>query len=324
MFRFILVFTITLILLFVTAVSYRSSLDKYSQYFVNQKSSKSLYKAVYLGTSSILITDGKTTILTDGFITRPSIYSLLFTKIEPNKELIKKALKKIGIRKIDAIITLHSHHDHAMDSAIVAQQTGAFLIGSSSTANISKSHGFTNIKGIEEKKSFQIGDFKITVIPSQHSHMGKYLGKVVGLGEEITNKFKTPSYFTNYKEAKTYALLVEHKKGNVFINGSTNFIKGSLETYQAQTVFLGIAKLTSNSKEFQEEYFNGVAKTLNAKRVIPIHWDDFTVNIFEDTKPMPRVFDDFDASMDFLIKQSYDNNMKLQLLRIFDTIDLNK
>ena len=324
MFRFILIFTITLLLLSITVLSYHTSLDNYSKYFVNKKSSNSLFTATYLGASSILISDGATTILTDGFITRPSMYSLLFTKIKPDKKHIKKTLKKINIKKIDAIITLHSHHDHAMDSAVVADYTGAFIIGSLSTANIAKSYNFDNIKIINAKKSFKIGDFTITVIPSLHTVMSKNISNLVGIGKEIAKEFTTPTYFTDYKEGGTYSLFIEHKKGNIFINGSTNFIKGSLSTYKAQTVFLGIANLSDNSKEFQEEYFKEVVISLEAKKVIPIHWDDFTKNMNEDTRPMPRIFDDFKSNMNFLITQTKKSNISLEILRIFDTTNLNK
>jgi len=305
-------------------VSYHPSLDKYSQYFTAKENITSAYKATYLGASSILISDGKTTILTDGFITRPSIYSLLFTQIQPDKELIKQTLKKLNIKKIDAIITLHSHHDHAMDSAEVANQTNAYLIGSKSSANIAKSQDFYITKIITGKQSFQIGDFKLTTIPSKHTKMSRILGNIVGLGEEISSEFKTPAYFTQFKESKTYSLFIEHQKGNIFINGSTNFIKGSLQNYKAQTVFLGIANLSKNTKTFQEEYFKQTVIALNAKRVIPIHWDDFTKNINDTTQPMPRIFDDFKNSMDFIIQQTKQNNISLEILRIFDTIALDK
>lgn len=324
MFRFILIFTITLLLLSITVLSYHTSLNNYSKYFVNKKSSNSLFKATYLGASSILISDGETTILTDGFITRPSIYSILFTKINPNTKLIKETLKKINIKRIDAIITLHSHHDHAMDSPIIAHQTGAFIIGSLSTANIAKSYNFENIKIISGKKSFHVGDFTITVIPSLHTVMSKNISSIVGIGKEIENEFTTPTYFTSYKEGGTYALFIEHQKGNIFINGSTNFIKGSLSAYKAQTVFLGIANLSDNSKEFQEEYFKELVISLEAKKVIPIHWDDFTKNINENTRPMPTIFDDFKSNMDFIITQSKKSNISLEILRIFDTTNLDK
>ncbi len=324
MFRFILLFTITLLILFFITISYHPSLDIYSKYFINDNNSSSSFKATYLGASSIVITDGKTTILTDGFITRPSIYSLIFTQIKSDKELIKKTLQKINVKKIDAIITLHSHHDHAMDSAQVALQTGAFVVGSNSTATIAKAQYFYKIKTIKDKTIFQIGDFKLTIIPSRHTIVGKYLSKLVGIGETITDDFKSPAYFTKYKESKTYALHIEHKKGNIFINASTNFLKNSLDDYKAHTVFLGIANLAKNTKKFQEEYFKEVVLKLKAKRVIPIHWDDFTKDINSETKPMPKAFDDFDGSMKFIIEQTKENNITLEMLRIFDKSNLNK
>ena len=214
----------------------------------------------------MLISDGKTNILTDGFITRPSIFSLLFTKIKPNKQLIQDTLKKLNLKKIDAIVTLHSHHDHAMDSAEVALQTNALIIASSSTANIAKSQGFHNVKVVSGKQSFQVGNFTLTLIPSLHSKMGKYLARLVGMGEYINEEFKTPSYFTQYKEAQTYSLFVEHEKGNVFINASTNFAKEDLSKYNAHTVFLGTARLSKTSEEFQDKYYKKSSSCLKGQK----------------------------------------------------------
>jgi glyoxylase-like metal-dependent hydrolase (beta-lactamase superfamily II) len=74
----------------------------------------------FFGTSTILITDGSASIMTDGFFSRPSFFKLA-TSIFPDAEEIDFALQN-GPSKIDAIFVAHSHHDHAMDSGVVAQK----------------------------------------------------------------------------------------------------------------------------------------------------------------------------------------------------------
>jgi L-ascorbate metabolism protein UlaG (beta-lactamase superfamily) len=43
--------------------------------------------------------------------------------------------------QLEAVIALHTHYDHAMDSAVVVDLTGARLVGSESAANIGRGHG---------------------------------------------------------------------------------------------------------------------------------------------------------------------------------------
>jgi L-ascorbate metabolism protein UlaG (beta-lactamase superfamily) len=41
-----------------------------------------------------------------------------------------------GVTRLAAIMPAHSHHDHAMDTVVVAARTGVVIIGSESTADI--------------------------------------------------------------------------------------------------------------------------------------------------------------------------------------------
>lgn len=302
------------------------SLAPYKEYFVKQTqtTSSTQIKATFLGTSSLLITDGKTTLLTDGFITRPSIATLLLSKIQPNKQKIDAVLDRLNIKKIDAVMTLHSHHDHALDSAYVATKTQAVLIGSNSTANIARGSAFKeeNLKVITNKEEFRFGKFKITILPSSHSKLPSLLEKVVGVNENINKPLKLPSYFTNFKEGGTYSVYIEHPLGNIFINASTGFIQNQLNDYDADVVFLGIAGLGKRESDFQENYFHEIVDNLKAKRVLPIHWDDFTQNINEPTQAMNKLFDDFDGSMKFLIPETKKRNIQLEMMNIFDEVVL--
>ena len=117
------------------------SLAPYRSYLLPATNTNSpALRVVFLGVSTLLLDDGETAILTDGFFTRPRKLQLL-GKIEPDRELIGRLLERAGISRLAAVIAVHSHYDHAMDSPEVAQRTGALLIGSSSTANIGRGAG---------------------------------------------------------------------------------------------------------------------------------------------------------------------------------------
>ncbi len=298
---------------------------KYQAYFSPQKEiHSSQLRATFLGVSSFVIQDDKTTLLVDGFLTRPSKSQLLFTKIETNKPLVTQVLKQLNINHIDAIFALHSHHDHAMDLPYIATKTNAKIYGSQSTLNIAKAYTIPKEKlhKIQKRTTLSIGDFVITVLPSAHTKMG-LLGSLVGLGEAITTPLNKKEHVTAYKEGRTYALHIKHPKGTLFINGSTAYKKGMTQGLQANTVFLGVAKFGKKETKFQEAYYQEVVTNLNAKNVIPIHWDDFTKNLHQPIIPLPKLFDDFESSMEFLIQKSMINKTNLILMDFFETIEID-
>ena len=314
--RVFILLIITIQLLYCASIK-----ERYNKYFI-AKPHNNDFKVTFLGVSSLLFEDKDHTILIDGFITRPSLKKLIFSKIEPNEELIKQSLKRLNIKKIDAIITLHSHHDHAMDAPLIAKLTGAKLFGSTSTLLLGEPFSLPKrqLKNIQDQMKIKIGEFTIKVIKAAHTKMKWPLNSVVGLNEELKQSFKLPAHVSAYKEGGTYALHISHKNETFFINGSTAYKEGFTKGLKANTLFLGIAKLGKHDQAFQEEYYDQTVKTLEAKRVIPIHWDDFTYTLSKPIRALPAVFDDFDKSMEFLIDKSREDQFELILMDFFDKL----
>ena len=185
------------------------SLKPYESYFLNP-SSKVIkgnhLTATFLGTSSILLNDGETSIMTDGFITRPNIANLLLGRIKPDKNLITDVLKKTDVTNLSALITLHSHHDHAMDAPEVAMQTGALLVGSESSANIGRGWGLSEekIRVVKSGEPLQFGKFKVTLIRSKHSSAPRLIHNLTGVEEEIIEPLNFPAPLTAFKEGGSY------------------------------------------------------------------------------------------------------------------------
>ena len=42
----------------------------------------------------------------------------------------------MGVDRLEAVLPVHTHFDHAMDSAVVAARTGARLVGGASAAQV--------------------------------------------------------------------------------------------------------------------------------------------------------------------------------------------
>ena len=298
----------------------------YANYFVpNNTALTDELRITYLGVSSFLIQDKHTTLLIDAFLTRPNKFQLLFKPLQSNTQQIRTILKQLNINTIDAIFTLHSHHDHAMDIGFIAQQTHANIIASSSTLNIAKAYDLEThqLQKIEGKTQLKLGEFTITLIPSQHTKMGTILSQVVGLDKTINKVHTKKEYLDAFKEGGTYSIHIQHPKHTFFINGSTGYKANMTQGLQAQTVFLGIAKLGKQPPTFKQAYYDTLVTQLHAKKVVPIHWDDFTKDFDTPITPLPFMFDDFESSMDFLIQKTQADGIQLQVMDFFDTMVLN-
>src|SRR5204862_525561 len=72
------------------------------------------------------------------------------------------------------------HFDHALDSPVVAMQTGALLVGSSSTANIGRGYGLPEerIRTVKFGDSLSFGRFKVHFLQSAHLPTGYASGPI--------------------------------------------------------------------------------------------------------------------------------------------------
>src|SRR3954453_23299307 len=74
----------------------------------------------FLGVASLLLDDGETRLMTDGFFSRPGLAKVALGKVAPDLGRIDAVLARVGVDRLAAVVPVHSHFDHAMDSAVVA------------------------------------------------------------------------------------------------------------------------------------------------------------------------------------------------------------
>src|SRR5690349_9609955 len=86
----------------------------------------------FLGVATLLIDDGETQVLTDAFFSRPGLVRVGLRTIAPDLQRIDACLTRAGATRVAAVAPVHSHFDHALDAAAVAERTGALLVGGSS------------------------------------------------------------------------------------------------------------------------------------------------------------------------------------------------
>lgn len=236
----------------------------------------------FTSTSTLLFTDGTTNIMIDGWFSRPSPFALAFGKIEPDLDAITFGLEANNIDTLDAVIPVHSHYDHAMDSPEVARRTGAVLLGSESTANIGRGWGLaeSQIQVFEHRVPVQLGSFTITPFESRHFQFPDPTMREQALGNpDITEPLVPPAGAFDYRVGKAYVLHIAHPKGSFAIVGSAGFIEGDLQGMQADVVFLGVGGLGSQTGAYRETYWAEAVNTLAPDTVVPIHFDGLTAPI---------------------------------------------
>ncbi len=230
----------------------------------------------FTGSTTLLFDDGETSWMTDGWFSRPTFMEIITQRVEPDLSAIDRGLKANEVDKLDAVIPLHSHYDHAMDAPEVARRTGAKLYGSESTANIARGWGLDEdrIEIFTNKKPIALGDFTITPIESNHfQFVDPEIAKTALDLPTINSPLVPPAPITNYRVGKTYVLHVEHPQGSFVIVGSAGFIEGGLGGFKADVLFLGVGSLGEQSVEYRQKYWEETVGRLEPSTVIPIHYD---------------------------------------------------
>jgi hypothetical protein len=101
-------------------------------------------RLTWFSIANCLVEVGDTTILIDGYVTRvpgpPFFYGggggLAYTQapMAPDQAAIKRVYEALNGKRIDYVLTSHSHFDHSFDTATWARLTSAPVIGSRTTA----------------------------------------------------------------------------------------------------------------------------------------------------------------------------------------------
>ena len=298
----------------------RPSLGPYEQLWLesaDEAAPGSRVTVTFFGVATLLISDGETSIMTDGFFTRPPKASVFLGRIAPDPVVIARSLDDAGIHELAAVIAVHSHYDHAMDSPAVASRTGALLVGSESTANIGRGAGLPEdqIRVIVPGEPMSFGDFTLTAIRSQHFPHGMAMG-------EITQPLVPPARATDYLEGGSFSLLVSHAAGTLLIQGSAGWLEGALAGRHADVALLGVGGLGTRDEAYLQGYWNAVVGAVGPRCVVPIHWDDFTLSLGSPLEPAPRLLDDFEATMAFLARHTSSGAPALGLLRAWQPVTL--
>jgi L-ascorbate metabolism protein UlaG (beta-lactamase superfamily) len=267
----------------------------------------------WFGVTTLLFDDGETQILIDGFVSRPNLWQLLSGKpIDNDSAMINFFLNEYRIRRLAAIIPVHSHFDHAMDVGAIANRTSASILGSSSTAQIAAGANVPEdqIVVIADGAEYQFGQFTVMIIESNHAPIG-WRGSVP-LPGTIDSPLQMPAPFTAWREGSSYSLVISHPLGTTLVQGSGGIRDTALNDVDADFVMLGVSLLESLGRDYLEKYWQTTVTSTGAKTIIPIHFEDYT-KPFGTIELVPRFLDDFSKTVGWLdeLRRTWDTDSEI-------------
>ncbi|HME15831.1 MAG TPA: MBL fold metallo-hydrolase [Mycobacterium sp.] len=289
----------------------RPDVGRYSHRFtVPVAESGAPLTVTWLGVSTLLLDDGSSTLMTDGYFSRPSLAQVALGKVSPSPARVDGCLARLQLTRLEAVIPVHTHIDHALDSALVADRTGARLVGGESAANVGRGYGLAADRLVVavSGEPIRLGAFDITLIKSRHSDPDRFPG-------EITAPVITPVRASAYRCGESWSTLVHHRPSDrrLLIQGSAGFVKGSLAGHRADVVYLGVGQLGIQAEPYLVDYWTETVRTVGARRVVLVHWDDFFRPLSKPLRALPYAADDLDVSLRVLNKLADQDGVALDM-----------
>lgn len=217
----------------------------------------------YLGISGYELTDGRTTILLDPTLTRPTLRELLTGPLE-EPELTGDLVPQ----RADYILVNHAHYDHAMDVPWLAKKTGATVIGSQSTVNLALARGVPSdkVRRVEPGETLRLGSFEVRVGSSRHTDIAFIPNPMAGIIPADAGRL----WFWQYTSDGCLSFRLESEGRSVWFHPTSTYERGELEKLSADTLILGVT-----GEPMTEEKLAAILDESKPSRVLPTHYDNF-------------------------------------------------
>lgn len=297
----------------------RPDIARYSHRFtVPAAQSGAPLTATWLGVSTLLLEDGSSALMTDGYFSRPRLSRVALGKVSPSPARVDGCLARARVTRLEAVVPVHTHIDHALDSALVADRTSAQLVGGESAANVGRGYGLPEERLVvaESGKPIPLGPFEVTLVESQHNPPDRFPGV-------ISAPVRPPVKASAYRCGEAWSTFVRHRPSGrrLLIQGSAGFVKGALTGQRADVVYLGVGQLGLQRESYLVDYWTQTVRTVAARRVVLIHWDDFFHPLSKPLRALPYAVDDLDASLRILDKLAAEDAIVVDLPTVWKRED---
>jgi L-ascorbate metabolism protein UlaG (beta-lactamase superfamily) len=247
----------------------------------------SAVRLAYMGTAGWQITDGRTTVLVDPYLSR-------LKRVSPNDDVAPDDPRQLynnddrpesdakvidaHISAADVILITHTHHDHAFDVPYIARKTGAVVVGTESTYYVARAYGISPDKLIRAKggEDLNVGSISVRVIPSLHGVLRRAPNVRPGPAAPFSVPFDVhaPLALREFVEGGTLAYLIRIGGRQVLTFGSMNYIEREVEGLRPDVALIG-------AMPERNEIYDYTPRLLRAlgypRHVLPTHWDRFNV-----------------------------------------------
>ena len=276
----------------------RPDIGRYSDRFdAPAAEADSPLSVTWIGVATLLLDDESSALMTDGYFSRPGLARVAAGKVSPSPARVDGCLARAKVSRLEAVIPVHTHIDHVMDSALVADRTGARLVGGQSAANVGRGYGLPEDRIVvaTSGEPIRLGAYDVTLVESHHCPPDRFPG-------EIAAPLVPPVKASAYRCGEAWSTLVHHRPSGrrLLIQGSAGFVKGALAGHHADAVYLSVGQLGLHPRSYLVDYWAETVLTVGARRVILIHWDDFFRPLSKPLRALPYAGDDLDVSVRIL------------------------
>ena len=267
-------------------------------------------RVTWMGVSTLLLDDGSSALMTDGYFSRPGLVRVAAGKVSSSAARVDGCLARAKVSRLEAVVPVHTHFDHVLDSALVADRTGALLVGGESAANVGRGYGLPENRLVVavSGEPIELGAYEITLVESHHCPPDRFPGVI---NEPLTPPVKVSAY----RCGEAWSTLIQHRPSGrrLLIQGSSGYVKGALDDYRAEVAYLGVGQLGLQPRSYLVDYWTETVRAVGARRVILIHWDDFFRPLSKPLRALPYAGDDLDVSIRILDGLATQDGVTLQM-----------